>query len=126
MTLYNDNKNILNVVIIVACCHKTGNNFGIRFEEKSTNNWVGDWAFPIKKHIIKKEKYENTLISGNFSFSADYHGCPYCESQNIFKCSCGKINCWDGKIKIVTCKWCNGKGELSVGAFESLDSSNDL
>ena len=115
---------LLKVVIAAVRCLKTGKLYGIRFEEKSRNRWIGDWAFPLKENQAGKEGYDKTTIAGSFDFGETYKGCPYCESKGIFKCSCGKINCWDGVVKFVTCRWCGGKGELS-GSIESINSGSD-
>ena len=112
------------VVIVMARCNKSRNNFGIRFEEKKRGQWVADWSFAIKETSAKKEGYDKGVISGSFVFENDYPGCSYCHARPVFKCSCGKVSCWNGEQLRVTCPWCLSQGELSDGV-ESLGTETD-
>lgn len=96
----------------------------MRFEEKSKGRWVADWAFAVKEAYAKKEGYEHTTIAGTFTLDTAYPGCPYCEAKSFFNCGCGKVNCWDGKTKIVACSWCNQTSELG-GQIETLSAGED-
>jgi hypothetical protein len=117
-------RDLLNVVIVIARCHDTRETFGVRFEEKSQHRWVADWAFAIKDAVAKKEGYYQGEISGIFEFETGYPGCPYCHAISIFRCGCGKVACWDGQHRTVTCPWCSTTGELS-GTVESLSVRGD-
>lgn len=114
-----------NVVIIMARCRHSGQGFGIRFEEKSRSQWVGDWAFPVKEQVAKKEGYDRSEIRGTFSFDEAYPGCPHCGAKDLFKCHCSKVACWDGESRTVVCPWCKAKCRLTE-QVRSLRAGNDL
>ena len=115
---------ILKAVIVMARCNATSQNFEIRFEEKQEGQWTADWAFAVKEAYAKKEGYDDNTITGTFTFDSAYPGCPYCYAKGIFKSSCGKVNCWDGKTSIVTCAWCEQTDELG-GQIEELSVGVD-
>ena len=101
------------VVVVMARCSQTRQGFGIRFEEKAPGQWIADWAFAIKEAVARKEGYDCGEITGAFGFDPAYPGCPHCGAMNIFGCNCGKVACWDGERRTVTCPWCGGTGKLS-------------
>lgn len=112
------------VVVVISRCRKSAENFGIRIEQKMTDKWIADWAFAIKEDTAKREGYDQTQISGIFEIDAKYPGCPYCKSNSFFKCSCGKVACWDN-IERVTCPWCRQMIHLTA-RIESLDAGSDV
>jgi hypothetical protein len=107
------NETIPYVVIVLSLCSKEKGLFGIRFEEKKSQQWTADWAFAVKESIARREGFDNNRINGSFSFSLEFPGCPYCRNQSIVKCFCGK-----------TCPWCEGSGELG-GTVDSLNAGGD-
>lgn len=113
-----------NVVIVLARCAHSKQPFGIRFEEVERGRWAGNWAFAIKEQVAKREGYDRGTISGVISFAHEYPNCPYCHAVGIFKCGCGKVNCWDGETLEVTCAWCGQSRRLS-GAIQKLDVGED-
>jgi hypothetical protein len=113
------------VVIVMAKCSHSKQSYGIRFEQKLPHQWVGDWAFAIKEAAAKREGYDRSEIAGIFSFDAAYPGCPHCEASGIFKCSCGRVACWDGERQTVTCPWCGNRSDIA-GEIESLSAGKDL
>jgi TerY-C metal binding domain len=113
-----------NVVIVIGRCSRNQQRFGIRFEQKGRNQWDADWAFKINESAAKRERYDQSEISGLFSFGAAFPGCPYCGSMSFYKCGCGKIACWDAVASAVTCPWCRSTGKLG-GAVESLGVGRD-
>lgn len=115
---------MLKVVIVMARCNRTKQNFGIRFEETEKGQWTANWAFAVKETYAKKEGYDHNTISGTLTFDSAYSGCPYCSAKGIFKSSCGKVNCWDEKRKIIMCAWCGQTDKLS-GKIEALDAGVD-
>lgn len=115
---------ILKVVIIIARCSHTKQAFGIRFEEKAKGQWIADWAFAVKETYASKEGYDRNTIIGTFMFDTSYSGCPYCQAKSIYKCSCGKVNCWDGQTNIVICSWCAQTVTLG-GQIEMLNAGED-
>jgi hypothetical protein len=115
---------ILNVVIVLARCRRSGQLYGLRFQEKSHGRWVADWAFPLKERTAKREGFERGEIRGDFVFEASYPGCPSCGAVSIFRCSCGKVACWDTEVKRVTCPWCRQPGTLA-GTVDRLAGGGD-
>ena len=115
----------LKVVIVVAQCSKTKNLYGMRFEEASPNNWLVNWAFPIKQKTAKHEGYTENKIRGSFNFTEEFPGCPYCEAEASFVCdNCQTIACYDGKAAEVTCPGCNSRAKIS-GVAEQVNSNRD-
>lgn len=115
-----------NVVIVLARCSRDGQPYGMRVEEKSPGQWYIDWAFPIQDAVAGREGYGSNEIRGSFAIEQPgFPGCPHCGGPSFFKCGCGKMTCWDGSSRSVTCRWCGGAGELSSGSIESMDSGGD-
>jgi hypothetical protein len=117
-------RNLPNVVIVMARCSRSGQGFGIRFEEKARSQWIADWAFAIKEAVARKEGYDRGEITGTFGFATAYPGCPHCHAPSIFQCSCGKVACWDGERRTVTCPWCKVTVELD-SQIERLSAGRD-
>lgn len=113
-----------NVVIVMSRCNRDKGSFGIRLEEVTHNRWVADWVFAIKEEIAKKEGYTQREVAGTFALHNTYPGCPYCHAKSIFRCSCGKVNCWDGETHLVPCAWCEALTEIG-GTIESLSTGED-
>ena len=114
-----------NVVVVLARCRITRQLFGIRIEEKYPTQWLADWAFSIHEKQAKKEGYGNSQIRGSFGVDmAVYPGCPNCQAPGFFKCSCGKLGCWDGESRTVTCPWCGARIELG-GSIDALSAGGD-
>lgn len=101
-----------NVVIVMARCSRGGQGFGIRFEEKGRGDWIADWAFGVQGAAAMREGYDQGDITGAFGFDVAYPGCPHCHALSIFQCVCGKIACWNGDHRTVTCPWCGATIEL--------------
>lgn len=115
----------MEVAIAVSKCLTTKKLYGIRFEKLQSNGWEFNWAFPIKAESAQREGYDKTVIKGTISQAEEYPGCPHCGSKGFFLCSCGKLNCWDGNKRMVTCSWCDRSGELS-GSIESITVTGDM
>jgi hypothetical protein len=111
------------VVVVLSRCTKRQEGFGIRFEQKIPGRWVADWAFAIKENLAQKEGYDRNEIAGAFEFDPKYPACPYCEASSIYKCSCGKVACWDGQ-KTVICPWCRQTGQIE-GQIDKLTAGGD-
>jgi hypothetical protein len=107
--------------VILAKCSKHNRTFGIRVE-KSANDWVSTWAFPIDDNKAKREGFDRNEMKGSFLPTTDYPGCPYCGGEALVQCRCGKMICYstnsriDNKIEkrqkgkrdeaAVHCHWC--------------------
>ena len=100
------NAECVNVAIVLARCQKTPAEFGLRFEKNADTSY-GDCALLLKPGTAKREGYGETRLTGSFEFANTYPGCPGCSNQSAFLCSCGKVGCWDGHLKTVTCPWCS-------------------
>jgi len=100
------------VVVVMAKCSRANKLFGIRIEEKQPAQWLANWSFSIVEKKAKREGYDRNVVRGTFGTDSSYPGCPHCHSPGFFQCSCGKIACWDGETRKVTCPWCNVRGKL--------------
>lgn len=112
------------IVIVTGRCARAKQGFGIRFEGKGRSQWAATWAFPIKEAAARREGYDKTRIDGEFVTDPGFPGCPHCKANAFFLCGCGKLACWDGETRTVTCPWCNQRGELS-GTITSLTAGGD-
>ena len=113
-----------NVVVVMARCNRSRQSFGIRLEEKARGRWIANWAFAIREETAAKEGYGQSEITGVFGFDSAYPGCPHCHAPSIFQCVCGKVACWDGESRVVTCPWCGTTVELRE-PIESLTVGGD-
>ena len=82
-------------------------------------------AFPIQEKTALNEDYDKTKITGALIQGEEYPGCPCCGTKGFFYCSCGKLNCWNGKSRIATCNWCGATGELSDG-IDSISITGNI
>jgi len=112
------------IVIATMRCAKTSRWAAIRFERAGDNAWAATWCFAIKEVSARREGYETTRMDGRFGVSSEYPGCPECGAKQFFLCSCGKLACWTGESKQVTCPWCQQSGELS-GEISSIAGGSD-
>ena len=114
-----------NVVIVLARCSKSRLLFGIRFEEITSKNWSGTWAFQIKEGRAQREGYGQNQITGTFLFDSAYPGCPECQdASTLVICSCNKVSCWDGETRNFICPWCESAGKIT-GVANRLFVNND-
>jgi transcription elongation factor Elf1 len=114
-----------NITIVVARCSRNSGGFGIRFERSGETRWYATWAFALKETAAKREGYDRSEISGVIQLYPSYPGCPHCANSQIVRCGhCGKVSCWDGETRLVTCPWCGNRAEIA-GAITSLTSRND-
>lgn len=114
----------MNAVVALCKCSQTKETFGIRFE-RTGKDWTYTWAFPIQERTAAKEDYDKTQITGNILEGPEYPGCPHCRTKGFFYCSCGKLNCWDGRSRNATCSWCGQTGELTDG-IDSLNITGNI
>jgi len=113
-----------NIVIAIGRCSRSKQGLGIRFERRGEDQWQATWSFAIKETIAKREGYAKTQMTGSFSVAESFPGCPHCSAPSFYRCGCGKLACWNGESRTVTCPWCGQTGELS-GAITSLDGGTD-
>ena len=115
----------MDAVIVLSRCASSGKLFAIRIEKRGDCVWVFDWAFAVRELAAEREGYDTTTVEGTICQGDRYPGCPHCGSKGVFLCSCGKLNCWDGVRRRVTCAWCQQIGELS-GEIRSLRGTGDV
>ena len=109
---------------VAACrCAKSGGLFGVRFEKRN-NTWVYNWSFKLSEATVQHEGYDSIEIRGRVTLDPDYPGCPYCETKSLLVCSCGKLNCYDGKSRTTTCRWCGVSGNVDGGPVKIQTSGN--
>ena len=119
----NDRLSMPEVNIVTSRCSQSGRLFGIRFE-KMAETWVGTWTFAVSEDRASREGYNRSEIRGAFAFGEKYPGCPHCESVSLFKCKCGKVDCWDRVAKEVQCAWCHARGTIE-GKVDRLSGGGD-
>lgn len=113
------------VAVIAARCPHARMPFGIRFERGDGDAWNGDWAFAVPAAVARREGYDTVRVEGTIGLAAAYPGCPHCGRRSIFKChGCGKVSCWDGESRTVTCANCDAPTTLS-GSIDRLDGGAD-
>ncbi|MDR1604411.1 MAG: hypothetical protein LBS10_06430 [Gracilibacteraceae bacterium] len=95
--------------VILAKCSVHNRTFGIRVEKRG-NDWVSTWAFPIDESKAKREGFDKTKITVSFVPADDYPGCPYCGSNDLIQCGCGRIICRREGMTFgnhsFRCPWC--------------------
>ena len=126
-------------IVVQARCTRGRHHFGMRVEKipSGTQGWMVKNTFAIQDSVAgdtrystnKNEGYDKTSITGTINIDPTYPGCPYCGAKGFWKCGiCDRVNCWDGKIRHVTCAWCGESGELSgeINSLEGSPSSNSV
>ena len=115
-----------NIAFVVARCAKTQTGFAIRFERQPDSSWFATKTSSLQEQATAREGYGATNIDGAMYIAADYTGCPACKAQSYFKCGqCGRVNCWDSMMKVVTCGWCGGSCTIE-GSIKDLKAASDL
>lgn len=112
------------VVIVLARCGFTRQDFGIRFEEQRLDQWIADWAYRLPGHTAQHEGDDRSEITGTFGFAPAYPGCPFCQAKGIARCTCGKVACWDGTQPTMICPWCWATQTLE-GPLRHLNAGAD-
>lgn len=87
-------------------------------------NLDDNWAFKLSEATAQHEGYDSIEICGRVTLDPDYPGCPYCETKSLLVCSCGKLNCYDGKRRTTTCRWCGVSGNVDGGPIKIQTSGN--
>ncbi len=109
MSTLDKRSNLMIANVMLAKCAAHEKLFGIRIEKRGTD-WVRTWAFPIDESRAERERFDRTEISGSLEPADGYPGCPYCKSNFLVQCSCGKMICCEApsgdKKFSVQCGWC--------------------
>lgn len=79
------------------------------------SDWGRTWAFKIDSERAHNEGYDRETTQGSFVPANEYPGCPYCGSDNLALCTCGKTFCFkkpefQTKTIRLTCPWCGQVG----------------
>ena len=106
--------------VALARCHASKRLFGIRMEQKQKGSWEFTWAFAMDERSAVREGYDRETVSGSFTNSLEYPGCPYCGFMTWVRCSCGKLGCWHGE-GLFSCPWCGRTGEVVTVESMSID-----
>lgn len=115
---------MLEATVALCKCPHCGKVYGIRIEKRGQDLFC-TWAFPVKENTAARENYGKKVLRGQLYLDESYPGCPYCKKKNFFFCgNCGKLTCWDGGTRVVTCSWCKNTAELS-GTIESISGADD-
>ena len=118
-------RNCIDVVILPVACATGRGTYGLRLEKQATGDWLGTWAFKLKKGVAEKEGYSSRSVKNQGRIIMDGRiGCPYCENPNIFLCSCGAFACYDGHSRRVTCPTCRNTIQLD-GEITDWSASED-
>jgi hypothetical protein len=114
------------VEIVCAKCAKTGELWGIRFEESQPGVWSATWAFPMRGDLAAREGYDRSSLSGQFQLGEGYPGCVGCLNRSFVLCgSCQRLGCAADGSRRYRCPWCGSSGELTETPFDRLDSFGD-
>ena len=108
---------------VLCRCETTRKMFGIRFEKRE-KVWFYNWAFPVKESNARNEGYDHTRVEGELARDPEYPGCLSCGAPGFFRCSCGKMTCWDGKKPEAVCAWC-GRASKIRDDLKSLEGTTD-
>lgn len=70
--------------------------------------------------VVAHQMFESQKLSGEFTISHTYTGCPFCGMKSFFSCgACGLPHCHDGTTEIdgepvsVKCADCGNEGTLT-------------
>lgn len=105
-------------VILAKCPYaksKSENAFGMRIQKHGAD-WYRTWAFKIDMEKAHNEGYDKEVTAGSFMPDYGYPGCPYCGTDNLAQCSCGKSFCFKKESEYltremrITCPWCGKSG----------------
>lgn len=116
------------VVIVLARCSRREASFGMRLEETLPDQWVVDWAFPVREGEARREGYDRAVVQGVFLLGKTYPGCPHCEWRDFVRCGCGRVGCYDGQNLAYTCPWCLRTGRVGTGGggISRLEAGGDV
>ena len=89
--------------IVTRCGSHQKKPYIVRFRQREAG-WVFENATAIPETKVGGGDVVN--LEGQFLEGPQYPGCPHCKSRSFFLCTCGKLNCWDGRMQQVTCAWC--------------------
>lgn len=114
----------MTAVIALSKCSQTKKTYGIRFE-RTGRDWKYTWASGVFFSLNQCAGNSGFVIIFIQSSLFLNRKCPHCGAKGFFYCGCGKLNCWNGESRVVTCSWCGATGKLSVG-IDSIHITGNL
>jgi hypothetical protein len=96
--------------VVLCKCPKTRDVFGMRLEKRG-GDWLRTWAFKVDEQRARREGFDTETTSGTMTPTPEYRGCPYCGTTGLAQCPCGKVFCWSGETRRLTCPWCGQTGD---------------
>ena len=112
-------------VIVLARCGKTHRLFGVHFAETEPGLWLADGARAVGASARDKA-HDSFEIHGRIGLADSYPGGPRCQGKALLKCGCGRIMCWAGEERDVSCPWCGRKGTVGEGLVGMLTAVDGL
>lgn len=94
--------------VVLRCATKTAP-YVVRVRSIRGATEIGKTTYLLENEVSGGE---DVSLSAPFEFTTEY-ACPHCDNRGLFECMCGKLNCWDLKVKHVTCAWCGDACELN-------------
>jgi hypothetical protein len=94
-----------------ARCRQSRQRFYLSLEAYDATQWIVKTAFTVSEIPKSAPGGRHQSISGSFTIAPTYPGCPHCQADRLFQCSCGDLSCWDGSRHAATCPACSCIGE---------------
>jgi hypothetical protein len=98
-------------VLVTAQCRRTKQYFTVHIAERGHGRWIVAGASTVPTDVGSHMNDGQVTLTGDLGFDATYPHCPYCQAAQVCQCGCGKIACWDGTRRAITCPWCCAIGE---------------
>lgn len=98
-------------VLVTAQCRRTKQYFTVHIAERGHGRWIVSGASTVPNDAGPHMNDGQVTLTGDLGFDAAYPRCPYCQAAQVCQCGCGKIACWDGTRRAITCPWCCVIGE---------------
>jgi hypothetical protein len=98
-------------VLVTAQCRRTKQYFTVHIAERGHGRWIVSGASIVPHDAEPHMNDGQVTLTGDLGFDAAYPHCPYCQAAQVCQCGCGKIACWDGSRRAITCPWCCVIGE---------------
>jgi len=106
----------MEATVILMRCKKNKALSGIRVQKMEDDNWWLTWSFAVSEKSAKKEGFSQHYTLKGMYNTAEYPGCPYCESKGFVVCNkCQNLTCYSGE-KSLNCAWCGNFLDNIVGA----------
>ena len=117
-------------MVVKTMCSVKKKPFAIVFVQRDNNAWEAQDSFKLSEERAKKG-FGQGALEGDILTGVDFRGCPYCEDDSFFLCSCNTLNCLgakevkEGKDINAYCGNCNSWGYLADN-IEKLNAFGDL